>query len=192
MARPDSSLPLSSTDPQVSRLWSVLKTVGLKPWVDEYLAQALRSPTLHAWSGRSGRAMSSVRKGPYTLTTDVATQQSSQWPLSKWADYVKARSDPATSSSSKVYNIISLEISGTDLAKDVKPPSIVSDIDWVENFWPFPGGKEATMRAAAKEAGEASATAEPSPKGKAKSEWPKVQLYCLVCVVRCDTDARWA
>lgn len=80
-----------------------------------------------------------------------------------------------------MYNIISLEISGTDLAKEVRPPAIVSDIDWVENFWQFPGGKEATMRAAAKEASEEAPVTEAQPvKGKAKSEWPKVQLYCLV------------
>lgn len=125
----------------------------------------------------------------HTLTGDVATQQSSQWPLSKWAAYVKARADPLAASSSKVYNIISLEISETELAKEVKPPSIVSEIDWVENFWPFPGGKEAAMRAAAAQEADAealaSATSSPAPaqKGKAKSEWPKVQLYCLVSSV---------
>lgn len=110
---------------------------------------------------------------------DVATQQSSQWPLEKWAQYVKGRSDPNAASSSKVYNIISLEISGTDLAQNVRPPSIVSDIDWVENFWPFPGGTEATKRTAAR-AAEGLDENGGQAKAKAKSEWPKVQLYCLV------------
>lgn len=73
-----------------------------------------------------------------------------------------------------MYNIISLEISETELAKQVRPPSIVSDIDWVENYWPFPGGKEEAMRAAN------STQNGHDVKGKAKSEWPKVQLYCLV------------
>lgn len=109
---------------------------------------------------------------------DVATQQSSQWPLEKWAQYVKARSDPNAASSSKVYNIISLEISGTELAQSVRPPSIVSDIDWVENFWPFPGGPEASKRAAARAADGQEEGGQ--PKAKVKSEWPKVQLYCLV------------
>lgn len=63
----------------------------------------------------------------------------------------------------------------------VRPPQIVSDVDWVENFWPFPHGKEATMRAAAKAAD--GAVEEVAVKGKAKSEWPKVQLYCLVRVL---------
>lgn len=77
-----------------------------------------------------------------------------------------------------MYNIISLEISGTDLAQKVRPPSIVSDIDWVENFWPFPGGPEAAKGAAARAADGLDDGGQ--PKGKAKNEWPKVQLYCLV------------
>lgn len=107
----------------------------------------------------------------------MATQTSAQWPLSKWAAYIKTRSDPSAPGSSKVYNIISLEISGTELAQMVRPPRIVSDVDWVENFWPFPQGKEATMRAAAK---AADGPSDDAPKGRAKNEWPKVQLYCLV------------
>ncbi|CAK9781731.1 unnamed protein product [Cutaneotrichosporon oleaginosum] len=117
---------------------------------------------------------------------DVATQQSSQWPLEKWAQYVKNRSDPNAASSSKVYNIISLEISGTDLAQQVRPPSIVSDIDWVENFWPFPGGPEAAKRAAAR-ASEGLDDAGQT-KGKVKNEWPKVQLYCLMGMRDAWTD----
>lgn len=87
-----------------------------------------------------------------------------------------------------MYNIISLEISGTELAQRVRPPRIVSDVDWVENFWPFPGGKEATMRAAAKSEAEGAGAVEDgaaAPKGRAKNEWPKVQLYCLVSGSRC-------
>ncbi|BEI84833.1 hypothetical protein CcaverHIS002_0502340 [Cutaneotrichosporon cavernicola] len=126
--------------------------------------------------------------GPHRMVDviDVATQQSSQWPLEKWARYVKGRSDPNSSSSSKVYNIISLEISGTDLAQNVRAPSIVSDIDWVENFWPFPGGPEAAKRAAARAAD--GLDDEGQPKGKAKNEWPKVQLYCLMGMGDAWTD----
>jgi F-box/leucine-rich repeat protein 10/11 len=79
---------------------------------------------------------------------DVATQSSSQWTLGKWADYVLASSASSSGDKSdashgnviarptvskpdlkvpagKVYNIISLEISGTELAKQVKPPRLV-------------------------------------------------------------------
>ena len=64
---------------------------------------------------------------------DVATQLSTQWTLEKWAEYVEtsASGDGADDDGAlgqargKVYNVISLEISGTDLAKRVKPPAIV-------------------------------------------------------------------
>lgn len=64
---------------------------------------------------------------------DVATQSSSQWTLEKWADYVKASSsgegleegEKLGQSNGKVFNVISLEISGTELARKVKPPTIV-------------------------------------------------------------------
>ena len=117
---------------------------------------------------------------------DVATQQSVQWTLSKWAEYVASRSqppDPGSSSINKIYNVISLEISGTELAKSVRPPQLVRDIDWVDNFWRFgSGGKGSEL------AGR-NGDLKPDPcvmpnghpeKGKAKADWPKVQLYCLV------------
>ena len=135
---------------------------------------------------------------------DVATQQSSQWPLQKWADYVASRfgsntniipgSDP---SSSKVYNVISLEISGTKLADMVKPPTIVSEIDWVDNCWNFgPGGKELAVREdMAHVRGEKAEVEKTKGKGKAREPWPKVQLYCLVgiCFFRLsEANRRWA
>lgn len=70
----------------------------------------------------------------------MATQSSSQWTLKQWADYVKTGTDP-NGNSSKVYNIISLEVTGTELAKRVRAPRLVREIDWVDNFWNFPGGK---------------------------------------------------
>ena len=133
---------------------------------------------------------------------DVATQQSSQWPLSKWVDYIASRQHPPTDEagpSMKTHNIISLEISGTELAKKVRPPRIVSEIDWVDNFWNFgPGGKSAAVSAAegksAKgekpngvngvkaETPEIEVDSGPAKgnKGKAPASWPKVQLYCLM------------
>lgn len=116
---------------------------------------------------------------------DVASQTSAQWPLAKWAEYIKRRSDPSAPGPSKTYNIISLEISGTELAQMVRPPRIVAEVDWVEQFWPFPHGKENTMRAAAK---AADGPSEGVPKSRPKNEWPKVQLYCLVsgtCLAMC-------
>ena len=74
------------------------------------------------------------------MTVDVATQSSAQWSLKQWAEYVRTGVDP-TGNSSKVYNIISLEVTGTELAKKVRAPRLVREIDWVDNFWNFPSGK---------------------------------------------------
>ncbi|RXK37331.1 hypothetical protein M231_05397 [Tremella mesenterica] len=91
---------------------------------------------------------------------DVASQHSSQWSLTKWAEYIRSRTingEPTR----KVYNVITLEISGTDLAKRVTPPRLVREIDWVDNFWEFGDG------------------------GKS---YPKVQLYCLMGAKGAWTD----
>ncbi|KAJ7074402.1 jumonji superfamily protein [Mycena amicta] len=64
---------------------------------------------------------------------DVATQSaSSGWNLGKWADYVELE----PSAREKIYNVISLEVSGTELGDLVLPPKLVRDLDWVDNFWP--------------------------------------------------------
>jgi hypothetical protein len=75
---------------------------------------------------------------PYTITghdtpvevVDVANQGSSKtvpgtndpWTLGSWADYYSTPSE----AKSRIFNIISYEISGTKLAKQVQPPKIVS------------------------------------------------------------------
>ena len=80
----------------------------------------------------------------------------------------------------KIYNIISLEISGTELAKRVRPPRLVKDIDWVDNFWNFgEGGKaQAVQDEEAERVKQENGNDEAAPKSRAT--WPKVQLYCLV------------
>lgn len=94
-----------------------------------------------------------------TSSTDVASQSTSPgWNLGKWADYV----DLEPSKRDKILNVISLEISGTELADMVLPPKIVRDLDWVENFWPS------------------------TRKGK-NNVYPKVQLYCLMGVANAWT-----
>ncbi|KAF8906029.1 jumonji superfamily protein [Gymnopilus junonius] len=91
---------------------------------------------------------------------DVASQSTaSGWDLGKWADYV----DLEPSKREKVLNVISLEISGTELADMILPPKIVRELDWVENFWPS------------------------TRKGK-NNAYPKVQLYCLMGVAGAWTD----
>jgi F-box/leucine-rich repeat protein 10/11 len=88
---------------------------------------------------------------------DVATQSGSPgWTLGKWADYFEQE----PSSRERIYNVISLEVSNTKLSEQVSAPQIVEDIGWVEQYWPNTRkGKE----------------------GKG-SNYPKVQLYCLMGV----------
>ncbi|KAK8854559.1 hypothetical protein IAR55_003298 [Kwoniella newhampshirensis] len=143
---------------------------------------------------------------------DVSSQHSSQWTIQKWADYLDNSSSSTSSAirNPKVYNIISLEISDTDLAKKVKPPKLVREIDWVDNFWNFEGGvkgkgkgKKAEdlngyddrMRAGSEVKSESvigSVNGDATPNGdgkeKAKAPYPKVQLYCLMGMKGAWTD----
>ncbi|KAF9532383.1 jumonji superfamily protein [Crepidotus variabilis] len=91
---------------------------------------------------------------------DVASQSSSPgWNLGKWADYIELE----PSKRDKILNVISLEISGTELANMILPPKFVRDLDWVENFWP-------------------------GTKKNKQNNYPKVQLYCLMGVANAWTD----
>ena len=80
------------------------------------------------------------------------------WTLEKWAEYYEL--EPAQRD--KIRNVISLEISGTELADKVLPPRLVREVDWVEKFWPH------------------------TKKGRGHS-YPKVQLYCLMGVEKAWT-----
>ncbi|KAG0305643.1 JmjC domain-containing histone demethylation protein 1, partial [Dissophora globulifera] len=87
---------------------------------------------------------------------DVATQSELlDWDMGAWADYFK--SEPKE----RVYNVISLEISGTPLGDRIRRPRVVRELDWVENFW---------------------------PSKLQETEFPKVQLYCLMSVKDSFTD----
>ncbi|KZT66856.1 Clavaminate synthase-like protein [Daedalea quercina L-15889] len=91
---------------------------------------------------------------------DVATQSNVPgWTLGKWAEYYAQE----PSARDKVRNVISLEISGTELADRVLPPRLVRELDWVEKFWPS------------------------TKKGRGNA-YPKVQLYCLMGVAGAWTD----
>ncbi|KAJ7684794.1 jumonji superfamily protein [Mycena polygramma] len=91
---------------------------------------------------------------------DVATQSASPgWTLGKWADYIELEPEARE----KIWNVISLEVTGTKVGDLVLPPKLVRDIDWVETFWPS------------------------TRKGKGHA-YPKVQLYCLMGVASAWTD----
>ena len=93
------------------------------------------------------------------LASDVSTQSNLPgWTLGKWAEYY----DTEPEKRDKIRNVISLEISGTDLAEKVLPPRIVRELDWVDKFWPN------------------------TKKGRGHT-YPKVQLYCLMGVANAWT-----
>ncbi|KAJ9092803.1 hypothetical protein QFC21_006679 [Naganishia friedmannii] len=161
---------------------------------------------------------------------DIATQSSAKWTLAQWAYYFKTGIPPTSTtknaanggskrttgadtnppSINKVYNVISLECTGTDLAKLVRPPRLVREIDWVDNCWPdikkkrkqiqvsagvqdpksLVQGKDDPMNGTSNStavtsnvASTSDAAANDTVAGKRKLDgdgWPKVKLYCLM------------
>lgn len=90
---------------------------------------------------------------------DVSTQSNiGGYDLARWASYYEQE----PSARDKIRNVISLEISHTELAEKIVPPLIVRELDWVEKYWPS------------------------QKKGKGHS-YPKVQLYCLMGVAQAWT-----
>lgn len=97
------------------------------------------------------------------IVLDVASQREDKgWTLQRWADYYNTEPEKRD----KIRNVISLEISETKLAEKVLPPRLVREIDWVEQFWP-------------------------ANRRKGASQYPKVQLYCLMSVADCWTVRRF-
>lgn len=89
---------------------------------------------------------------------DVKSQngEDKKWNLRQWVDYYEKEG------SKVVRNVISLEVSQSNLGRLIRRPKIVRDLDLQDAVWP----------------GEL----------KAKGDYPKVQLYCLMSVADCFTD----
>ncbi|KAK9702776.1 JmjC domain-containing histone demethylation protein 1, variant 2 [Basidiobolus ranarum] len=88
---------------------------------------------------------------------DVATQSNiPAWTMQQWSDYFNRPEKE------RILNVISLEISDTDLALQIKRPRIVRELDWTDHVWPS--------------------------ELKKRNEYPKVQLYCLMSVKDSFTD----
>ncbi|BGP25559.1 JmjC domain-containing histone demethylation protein 1 [Rhodotorula toruloides] len=88
---------------------------------------------------------------------DCASQSSlSNWTLGQWAMYYE---DPQRD---KIRNVISLEVSESQLGRMVRAPELVRQLDWVDNVWP--------------------------DDMKIPGQYPRVQKYCLMSVERCWTD----
>jgi hypothetical protein len=84
----------------------------------------------------------------------VASQsETAGWTMGKWADYFHCKERD------RIRNVISLEISQTELGKRITRPKIVRDLDWIDHVWP-----------------------------SHLTEYPKVQLYCLMGTKDSYTD----
>ncbi|KAI8453946.1 hypothetical protein BY996DRAFT_6414297 [Phakopsora pachyrhizi] len=90
---------------------------------------------------------------------DVASQSElSRWTLDDWATYFEQPNRD------RIRNVISLEVSETELGKMIQLPRIVRQMDWVQTIWPD------------------------ELKVHGSLNYPKVQKYCLMSVARCWTD----
>lgn len=90
---------------------------------------------------------------------DVPLQKEiSGWSLGEWVEYYEKPPEQRD----RVRNVISLEISLSNLAKCIVRPKFVRDLDFADYMWP--------------------------KHLKEKGEFPKVQLYCLMSVKNSFTD----
>ncbi|XP_053741273.1 lysine-specific demethylase 2B isoform X1 [Synchiropus splendidus] len=99
---------------------------------------------------------------------DVSTQKGSEMSMAQFVRYYETPEDERD----KLYNVISLEFSHTKLENLIKRPSVLDQVDWVDNMWP-PSLKKSQTDAT---------------NVIAEMKYPKVQRYCLMSVKGCYTD----
>jgi len=138
------------------------------PWIRRHgLCRPLLIHTASGLGLRTPPSYFTVRDVAQTLghnwpieVLDVASQSEvpGSWTLGEWAEYYHT----APSSRRRVLNVITLEFSGTPLAKLVRAPRFVRQIDWIDTV--FPGFR------------------------RSSGEYPLVQLYCLMSVAGSWTD----
>tara|TARA_B100000795_G_C22757882_1_gene422294 strand:+ start:82 stop:1362 length:1281 start_codon:yes stop_codon:yes gene_type:complete len=101
--------------------------------------------------------------GPFTKipVLDVGTQQGRSMTLGEWGEYWELGSERVNKMGQ--LNVISMEVSHTELGSLIKTPQAVRDIDWIDTVWKARGG-DLTMN------------------------FPRVQLYCLMGTAGSYTD----
>uniref|UniRef100_A0AAQ4Q4Q9 [histone H3]-dimethyl-L-lysine(36) demethylase n=1 Tax=Gasterosteus aculeatus aculeatus TaxID=481459 RepID=A0AAQ4Q4Q9_GASAC len=99
---------------------------------------------------------------------DVSTQKGSEMSMSQFARYYETPEEERD----KLFNVISLEFSHTKLESLIKRPTVVDQVDWVDNMWP-PDLKQSQTEAT---------------NVISDMKYPKVQRYCLMSVKGCYTD----
>ncbi|CAG5867425.1 unnamed protein product [Menidia menidia] len=99
---------------------------------------------------------------------DVSTQKGSEMSMAQFVRYYETPEEERD----KLFNVISLEFSHTKLENLIKRPTVVDQVDWVDNMWP-PDLKQSQTEAT---------------NVISDMKYPKVQRYCLMSVKGCYTD----
>uniref|UniRef100_A0A8C5HGN3 Lysine-specific demethylase 2B n=1 Tax=Gouania willdenowi TaxID=441366 RepID=A0A8C5HGN3_GOUWI len=99
---------------------------------------------------------------------DVSTQKGSEMSMAQFVRYYETPEEERD----KLFNVISLEFSHTKLENLIKRPTVVDQVDWVDNMWP-PDLKHSQTEAT---------------NVISEMKYPKVQRYCLMSVKGCYTD----
>uniref|UniRef100_A0A4W6CMG3 Lysine-specific demethylase 2B n=1 Tax=Lates calcarifer TaxID=8187 RepID=A0A4W6CMG3_LATCA len=99
---------------------------------------------------------------------DVSTQKGSEMSMAQFVRYYETPEEERD----KLFNVISLEFSHTKLENLIKRPTVVDQVDWVDNMWPLDLKQSQT---------EATNVI-------SEMKYPKVQRYCLMSVKGCYTD----
>uniref|UniRef100_A0A3B5AH14 Lysine-specific demethylase 2B n=1 Tax=Stegastes partitus TaxID=144197 RepID=A0A3B5AH14_9TELE len=99
---------------------------------------------------------------------DVSTQKGTEMSMAQFVRYYETPEEERD----KLFNVISLEFSHTKLENLIKRPTVVDQVDWVDNMWP-PDLKHSQVEAT---------------NVISEMKYPKVQRYCLMSVKGCYTD----
>uniref|UniRef100_A0A671X2D6 Lysine-specific demethylase 2B n=1 Tax=Sparus aurata TaxID=8175 RepID=A0A671X2D6_SPAAU len=99
---------------------------------------------------------------------DVSTQKGTEMSMAQFVRYYETPEEERD----KLFNVISLEFSHTKLENLIKRPTVVDQVDWVDNMWP-PDLKQSQTEAT---------------NVISEMKYPKVQRYCLMSVKGCYTD----
>uniref|UniRef100_A0A3B3Z7D2 JmjC domain-containing protein n=1 Tax=Periophthalmus magnuspinnatus TaxID=409849 RepID=A0A3B3Z7D2_9GOBI len=99
---------------------------------------------------------------------DVSTQKGSEMSMAQFVRYYETPEEDRD----KLFNVISLEFSHTKLEHLIKRPTVIDQVDWVDNMWP-PDLKHSQTE---------------GTNVISEMKYPKVQRYCLMSVKGCYTD----
>nr|XP_061800550.1 lysine-specific demethylase 2B-like [Nerophis lumbriciformis] len=99
---------------------------------------------------------------------DVSTQKGSEMSMAQFVRYYETPEEERD----KLFNVISLEFSHTKLENLIKRPTVVDQVDWVDNMWPSYLKQSQTE----------------GTNMISEMKYPKVQRYCLMSVKGCYTD----